>query len=131
MDPSPTQMADHWRPKPGRRPGQPRYHWHMLFHDQPEVRRLAAAAQGKLAGLSGLDLVPEQWLHLTTFAVGYADQVPEAGLLAVEPSGALQPVLDAVTAATRAAGRAAAPPPTHGCPTSPWPTVTTPARRRP
>jgi 2'-5' RNA ligase len=136
MDPSPTQMADHWRPKPGRRPGQPRYHWHMLFHDQPEVRRLAAAAQRKLAGLSGLDLVPEQWLHLTTFAVGYADEVPETSLdvmaaaagqalaavapipvtlgrivyyaealvLAVEPPGALQPVLDAVAAATRAAG---------------------------
>jgi 2'-5' RNA ligase len=136
MDPSPTQMADHWRPKPGRRPGQPRYHWHMLFHDQPEVRRLAAAAQRKLAGLSGLDLVPEQWLHLTTFAVGYADEVPEASLdvmaaaagqalaavapipvvlgrivyypeavvLAVEPPAALQPVLDAVTAATRVAG---------------------------
>jgi 2'-5' RNA ligase len=136
MDPSPTQMADHWRPKPGRRPGQPRYHWHILFHDQPEVRRLAAAAQRKLAGLSGLDLVPEQWLHLTTFAVGYADEVPEASLdvmaaaagqalaavapisvtlgrivcypeavvLAVEPPGALQPVLDAVVAATRAGG---------------------------
>jgi 2'-5' RNA ligase len=137
MDPSPTQMADHWRQRPGRRPGRPRYHWHMLFHDQPEVRRLATAAQRKLADLSGLDLVPEQWLHLTTFAVGYADEVPEASLdvmavaagqalaavapipvtigriayyaeavvLAVEPSGALQPVLDAVTAATRAAGR--------------------------
>jgi 2'-5' RNA ligase len=137
MDPLPTHMADHWRPKPGRRPGQPRYHWHLLFHDQPEVRRLAAAAQRKLAGLPGLDLVPEQWLHLTTFAVGYADEVPEASLdvmvtaagqalaavapipvnlgrvvyypeavvLAVEPPGALQPVLDAVTAATRAAGR--------------------------
>jgi 2'-5' RNA ligase len=136
MDPSPTQMADHWRPRPGRRPGRTRYHWHLLFHDQPEVRRAAAAAQGKLAGLSGLDLVPEQWLHLTTFAVGYADQVPEASLdimaaaaaqmlaalapipvtlgrivyhpeavvLGVEPIGALRPVLDAVAAATRAAG---------------------------
>jgi 2'-5' RNA ligase len=136
MDPLPTLMADHWRPKPGRRPGQPRYHWHMLFHDQPEVRRLAAAAQRKLAGLPGLDLVPEQWLHMTTFAVGYADEVPQASLdvmvvaagqalaavapipvalgrivcypeavvLAVEPPGALQPVLDAVAAATRAAG---------------------------
>jgi 2'-5' RNA ligase len=137
MDPTPTQMADHWRPRPHRRPGQRRYHWHMLFHDQPEVRRLAAAAQRKLAGLPGLDLVPEQWLHLTTFAVGYADEVPEASLdvmaaaagetlagvapvpvtlgrivcypeavvLAVDPPGALQPVLDAVAAATRAAGR--------------------------
>jgi 2'-5' RNA ligase len=137
MDPLPTLMADHWRPKPGRRPGRPRYHWHMLFHDQPGVRRLAAAAQRKLAGLPGLDLVPGQWLHLTTFAVGYADEVPQASLdvmaaaagqalaavapipvtlgrvvyypeavvLAVEPPGALQPVLDAVTAATRAGGR--------------------------
>jgi 2'-5' RNA ligase len=146
MDPLPTLMADHWRPKPGRRPGMPRYHWHMLFHDQPEVRRLASAAQRKLAGLSGLDLVPEQWLHLTTFAVGYADEVPEASLdviaaaagqalaavapipvalgrtvyypeavvLAVEPSGALHPVLDAVTAATRAAGC------DGGTSTNPW-----------
>jgi 2'-5' RNA ligase len=108
----------------------------MLFYDQPGVRRLAAAAQRKLADLPGLDLVPEQWLHLTTFAVGYADEVsqasldvmaraagqalatvapipvtlgrvvyhPEAVVLAVEPPGALQPVLDAVAAATRAAG---------------------------
>jgi 2'-5' RNA ligase len=136
MNPLPTQMADHWWQRPGRLPGRPLYHWHMLFHDQPEVRRLTAAAQHKLAGLPGLDPVPQQWLHLTTYLVEFADEVPQASLevmtaaarqtlagvapipvtlgrivyhpeavvLAVEPLGALRPVLDAVVAATRAAG---------------------------
>ncbi len=136
MSPLPTQMADHWWQRPGRLPGRPLYHWHMLFHDQPEVRRLAAAAQAKLAGLPGLDPVPEQWLHLTTYIVGFADEVPQASLeimtttarrllagvapipvslgrivyhpeavvLAVQPLGALRPVLDAVVAATSSAG---------------------------
>jgi 2'-5' RNA ligase len=135
MDPSPTHMADHWQ-RPGRQPGRPRYYWHILFHDQPEVRRLAAAAQRKLAGLPGLDLVPGPWLHLTTLGVGYTDEVPQASVaamtaaagraladvapipvalgrvvyhpeavvLAAEPPGALQPLLDAVAGATRAAG---------------------------
>jgi 2'-5' RNA ligase len=80
MDPLPTQMASHWRQRPGRRPGRLLYHWHMLFHDQPEVRRLAATAQAKLAGLPGLDMVDEQWLHLTTFVAGFADEVPQASV---------------------------------------------------
>jgi 2'-5' RNA ligase len=80
VDPLPTQMANHWRRRPGRRPGRLLYHWHMLFHNQPEVRRLAAAAQAKLAGLPGLDLVGEQWLHLTTFVAGFADEVPQASM---------------------------------------------------
>jgi 2'-5' RNA ligase len=136
MLPLPTQMTDHWRQRPGRRPGRLLYHWHMLFHDQPEVRRLAATAQAKLAGLPGLDMVAEQWLHLTTFVAGFADEVPQASVdamvaqarqtlagvapipvtlgrvvyhpeavvLAVEPPGALRPVLDAVAAAARSAG---------------------------
>jgi 2'-5' RNA ligase len=136
MDPLPPDMANHWRHRPGQPPGRLRYHWHMLFHGQPEVRGLAATARGKLAGLPGLDMVPEEWLHLTTFVVGFADEVPQASVdamvalarqaladvapvpvtlgrvvyypeavvLAVEPAGALRPVLDAVAAATRSAG---------------------------
>ena len=37
-------MADHWWQRPGRRPGRELYHWHILFHDQPKVRELAAMA---------------------------------------------------------------------------------------
>jgi 2'-5' RNA ligase len=70
-------MADHWWQRPGRLPGREPYHWHVLFHDQPKVRELAAKAQKRLVGLPGLDLVPIRWLHLTTYIVGFVDEVPE------------------------------------------------------
>jgi 2'-5' RNA ligase len=136
MSPLPTQMANHWWQRPGRRPSRELYHWHMLFHDQPKVREVAAMAQERLAGMSGLDMVPLHWLHLTTYIAGFADEIPDGGVetmaaearrllagiapipvnlgrvlyhpqavaLAVEPLGALDPVLDAVRIATRAAG---------------------------
>jgi 2'-5' RNA ligase len=136
MSPFPTQMVDHWWQRPGRRPDRELYQWHMLFHDQPAVRELAAKAQDRLVGLPGLDLVPIPWLHLTTYIVGFVDEVPdtrihamadearrrlaeippiqvelgrvfyhpEAVTLAVEPVGVLDPVLDAVRAASAFAG---------------------------
>jgi len=136
VSPIPTHMTSHWWQRPGRLPGRELYHWHMLFHDQPEVLELAVMAQQRLAGLPGLDMVPLSWLHLTTLIVGFADEVPgdrvdamvaqarrrlaaiapipvtlgrvlyhpQAVALALEPSGALDPVLDAVRAATAAAG---------------------------
>ena len=131
MSPLPTRLASHWWQRPGRAPGRDQYHWHVLFHDQPAVRELAAAAQERLAGLPALDAVPPPWLHLTTFVLGFVDEVdeasveamvgearrllagvapipvrlgrvlyhPEAVTLAVEPLGALDPVLEAVQAA--------------------------------
>ncbi len=75
MSPLPTQMANHWRQRPGRPPDRVSYHWHILFRDQPQVHELAAAAQRKLDGLPGLDPVPLQWLHLTTLRAGFADEV--------------------------------------------------------
>src|ERR1700716_899894 len=83
MSPLPTQMADHWWQRPGRRPDRELYHWHMLFHDQPAVRELAAKAQGRLMGLPGLDLVPIHWLHLTTYIVGFLDEVPDTKIEAM------------------------------------------------
>src|SRR5437016_5902737 len=128
MSPLPTEMAYHWWQRPGRRPGRELYHWHILFHDQPKVRELAATVQERLAGLSGLDMVPMRWLHMTIFIAGFADEIPDGAVeamaanarrllsatapipvsfgrilyhpqavaLAVEPAGALDPVLDAV-----------------------------------
>ncbi len=136
MSPLPTQMADHWWQRPGRPPDRELYHWHMLFHDQPKVRELAAKAQDRLLALPGLDLVPIHWLHLTTYIVGFVDEVPEAKIesmvaevreqlagippipvslgrilyhpeavtLAVEPVDMLNPVLDAVRAASDSVG---------------------------
>jgi 2'-5' RNA ligase len=108
----------------------------MLFHDQLKVHELVARAQEKLVGQPGLDMIEMPWLHMTTYIVGFADEVPDAAIqamtagarrrlsevapiqvslgrvgyasnaivLPVEPPGALTPVLDAVRAATRAAG---------------------------
>jgi hypothetical protein len=136
MSPLPTEMANHWWQRPGRLPGRELYHWHMLFHDQPVVRELAAMAHERLVGLPGLDMVPTEWLHLTTYIVGFADELPDGSIeamvqeahhlladvapipvslgrvyyhpqavvLAVEPLGALDPVLDAVRTATHSAG---------------------------
>ena len=61
-------MADHWWWRPGWRPGRRMYYWHVTFPEAPEVQALAAAARERLAGLPGMDLVPGQWLHLTTQA---------------------------------------------------------------
>jgi 2'-5' RNA ligase len=77
MSPIPAQMADHWWQRPGRRPDRELYHWHMLFHDQPTVRELVETAHERLAGLPGLDLVPIRWLHLTTYIVGFVDEIPQ------------------------------------------------------
>ncbi len=129
-------MTNHWYQRPGQSPGRELYHWHMLFHDQPGVQELAAAAQAKLAGHEGLDMIDMPWLHMTTYVAGFADEVPDSAVdamtadargrlsvvapihvslgrvfyasnaivLPVEPPAALTPVLDAVRAATRAAG---------------------------
>lgn len=75
MSPLPTQMADHWWQRPGRLPGRELYHWHILFDGQPKVHELAKIAQDRLTGQSGLDLIEMQWLHLTTYIVGFVDEV--------------------------------------------------------
>jgi 2'-5' RNA ligase len=76
VSPLPERLSSHWWQRPGRRPGREQYHWHLLFHDQPAVRELAAAAQERLAGIAGLDAVPLPWLHLTTYLAGFVDEVP-------------------------------------------------------
>ncbi len=83
MSPLPSQMTDHWWARPGRRPGRELYHWHVLFHEQPRVRELAAMAQERLAALSGLDMVPMPWLHLTTYIAGFADELPVGAIEAM------------------------------------------------
>lgn len=136
MSPIPAQMTSHWWQRPGRMPGRELYHWHILFHDQPKVQELVAVAQGKLAGLPGLDMIETPWLHMTTYIVGFADEVADSAVekmiskanrllsevppieislgrvgyatqavaLPAEPTGTLNPVLDAVREATRTAG---------------------------
>jgi 2'-5' RNA ligase len=75
VSPLPTEFANHWWQRPGRTPGRELYHWHVLFHDQPKVHELAAKAQERLVAFPCLDLVPMEWLHLTTYIVGFVDEL--------------------------------------------------------
>lgn len=126
MNPLPTTMASHWWQRPGRLPGRELYHWHMLFHDQPRVRELAAMAQQRLAGLLGLDMVPARWLHLTTLIVGFADEIPDGqiGAMAADARRRLAAIAPVPVARARclppAGGRpgpgaAGRPQPSAGC----------------
>ncbi len=49
--------------------------WLMPLGDCPQVAEMARLGQLRLAGLAGLDLVPQQWLHITTLIAGFADQI--------------------------------------------------------
>jgi 2'-5' RNA ligase len=75
VSPFPAQMEDHWCLEPGVDPGRARLMWFMLFGDDPQVAGLARLGQARLAGLPGLDLVPQEWLHMTTLIAGFADEI--------------------------------------------------------
>jgi hypothetical protein len=82
-----AEMADHWWWRPGWRPGRRKYYWLVTFPDAPRVQSLAAAARARLAGLPGMDLVPGPWLHLTTQAIGFTDEVGDDDLAAIAAAG--------------------------------------------
>jgi 2'-5' RNA ligase len=75
VSPFPAQMEDHWAAERAANPSRKRLIWFMLFADQPQVAELACLCHARLAGLGGLDLVPPQWLHLTTLIAGNADEI--------------------------------------------------------
>lgn len=75
MSPLPVHMQNHWSPEPGADPARARLMWFMLFSDQPQVADLARIAQARLSELPGLDLVPPEWLHLTTLIAGFSEEI--------------------------------------------------------
>jgi 2'-5' RNA ligase len=75
VSPLPVQMEDHWVPEPGVDTTRPQLMWFMLFGDRPQVAELARLGRARLAKLAGLDLVPDEWLHMTTLIVGFADEI--------------------------------------------------------
>lgn len=77
MSPYPERLADHWWWRPGVGPDSRLLVWHILFADQPQVRELAAEYQRRLEGIPGLDPVPAEWLHMTTYIAGMAEEIGE------------------------------------------------------
>jgi hypothetical protein len=55
----------------------------MCLGGDPVVTDLAKLGRARLAGIDGLDLVPSEWLHITSLIVGYADEIPAAQVAAM------------------------------------------------
>lgn len=77
------RMADHWWWRPGWSEGRRFYTWHLTFEHQAEVHRLAADYRVGLAEVPGLDLVPDEWLHLTMQGLGFVDEVDQGDVDAI------------------------------------------------
>src|SRR5260370_17536082 len=69
-------MENHWVPETGADRARAQLMWLMCLGGEPEAAALAALGQARLDGLPGLDLVPPEWLHMTTVIAGYADEIP-------------------------------------------------------
>jgi 2'-5' RNA ligase len=67
-------MTNRWESRAEPEAGQGRLYWHILFRDQPQVAALASIGQEKLSGFHGLHFTPREWLHITTFVPGLADE---------------------------------------------------------
>ncbi|MFB7618323.1 2'-5' RNA ligase family protein [Kitasatospora sp. NPDC056181] len=83
MTDTPSHMADHWWWRPGWNTGRRFYTWHLTFDDATDLHHLAADYRRALKDVPGLDLVPDQWLHLTMQGLGFTDDVPEADVRAI------------------------------------------------
>jgi 2'-5' RNA ligase len=78
-------MADHWWWRPGWHVGRRFYAWHLTFPgpEAADLRRFAAEYRTVLKPLPGLDLIPDQWLHLTMQGLGFIDEVDSGDVDAI------------------------------------------------
>ncbi len=76
MSPFPVLMEDHWVLEPEVDPGRAQLMWFMCLGGEAQAAGLAALGRARMDGLPGLDLVPSEWLHMTTLIAGYADEMP-------------------------------------------------------
>jgi 2'-5' RNA ligase len=70
------QLRKHWYWRPGWRAGRSFYTWHLTFDGGTEVHQLVDRMQTEL-NLPGLDLVPQEGLHLTMQGVGFTDEISD------------------------------------------------------
>jgi len=91
----PEQMRDHWWWRPGWHEGRRYYTWHITW-GQADVHRYVDEYQRALADVPGLDLVPPQWLHLTTQGIGFTDEITDGTIEQIE--AAVRPRLAAIHA---------------------------------
>ncbi|MFE1959984.1 2'-5' RNA ligase family protein [Streptomyces sp. NPDC059479] len=77
MTTRPEHMRNHWWWRPGWSVGRRFYAWHLVFDGQQDVHRFAQQYRAALAGVGGLDPIPDRWLHLTMQGIGFVDEVEQ------------------------------------------------------
>jgi 2'-5' RNA ligase len=82
--PLPVSVRNHWWWRPGWREGRHIYACHLTLDDQPQLRELVAYYQQALTGMTGIDLIPPQWLHLTMQGIGFTDEIGADELVALD-----------------------------------------------
>jgi 2'-5' RNA ligase len=70
-----SQLKNHWYWRPGWHVGSRFYTWHVTFNDQPDVLALADGYREVLSEQPSLDVIPNEWLHLTMQGVGFVHDV--------------------------------------------------------
>jgi 2'-5' RNA ligase len=78
-----TAVRNHWWWRPGWRTGHHFYACHFTLDGQPQLRALVKHYQDAISHLPNLDLIPPQWLHITTQGIGFADEIWPEDLAAV------------------------------------------------
>lgn len=78
-DASDTLTRDHWYWRPGWLPGRQFYTWHVIdFITNPPISEIVNSYTPALSRTGVFDLVPAQWLHITTQGVSFTDEVSES-----------------------------------------------------
>lgn len=71
---------NHWWWREGWGPGTRYLTWHLTFEDATALHEAAERAGKALSTVTGLDVVPVEWLHLTMTGVGHAGDSDPATL---------------------------------------------------
>ncbi|TDC37657.1 2'-5' RNA ligase family protein [Micromonospora sp. 15K316] len=73
--PHATHIRNHWYWRPGWGIGSRFYTWHITFDGQPEIEHLTDQYRALLSQQPSLDVIPNQWLHLTMQGIGFVQDV--------------------------------------------------------
>jgi 2'-5' RNA ligase len=68
-------VSDHWWWREGWSEGKRFYTWHFTFENQIALNKMASDYQKAISKLGCYDMVPLEWLHLTTQGIGFADSI--------------------------------------------------------
>ncbi|MGH3697002.1 MAG: 2'-5' RNA ligase family protein [Pseudonocardiaceae bacterium] len=71
---------DHWWWRPGWRKGRSFYTWHTTFSSSNPIRQIVSSYAPIISGISTLDPVKIDGIHLTLQGVGFTDEVSSADI---------------------------------------------------